>query len=148
MSQVSEAVRETKTSLAVVFRNPGLRRINLAFAGSAIGDWAYATAIVVWAYGVGGVTAVGIWGTTRLILMALITPFASTLVDRFSRKLIMVTTDLVRAALVLSAALLIWADAAPAAVFVVATLASLVATPFRPAVARRSSPSSSTGRRS
>lgn len=135
MSRVGDAVGETRSSLATVFRNPGLRRINLAFAGSAIGDWAYATAIVVWAYGIGGVTAVGIWGTTRLILMTLVTPFASTLVDRFSRKTIMITTDLVRAALVLSAALLIWADAAPILVFVVATLASLVATPFRPAVA-------------
>ena len=27
------------------------------------GDWAYATAVTVWAYGVGGATAVGIFGT-------------------------------------------------------------------------------------
>lgn len=65
MSRVAEAVRQTGTSLSTVFRNPGPRRLNLAFAGSAIGDWAYATAIVVWAYEVGGVTAGGIWGTVR-----------------------------------------------------------------------------------
>ena len=111
MSRVRDAVSETGSSLATVFRNPGLRRINLAFAGSAIGDWAYATAIVVWAYGVGGVTAVGVWGTARLILMTLVTPFASTLVDRLPRKVVMVSTDLTRAVLVSSAALLIWVDA-------------------------------------
>jgi MFS family permease len=135
MSRVADAVRETGTSLSTVFANPGLRRLNLAFAGSAIGDWAYATAIVVWAYEVGGVTAVGIWGTVRLILMTLVTPFASTLVDRLPRKLIMVSTDLIRAAICLVVAGLIWADAPPITVFVLASFNSIVAAPFRPAVA-------------
>ncbi len=135
MSRVAEAVRETRTSLSTVFRNPNLRRLNLAFAGSAIGDWAYATAIVVWAYEVGGVTAVGIWGTVRLILMTIITPFASTLVDRLPRKLIMVSADLIRAAICLGVAALIWVEATPMIIFVLATFTSIVATPFRPAVA-------------
>jgi len=135
MSRVSAAVRETRTSLSTVFRNVGLRRVNLAWAGSAIGDWAYATAIVVWAFGVGGVTAVGIWGMVRLVLMALVSPFASTLVDRLPRKTVMVASDLTRAGLVLAAAVLIRTNAPPIAVFVLATLASLVATAFRPALA-------------
>ena len=54
-------MRETRESLASVFRNPNLRRVQLALAGSMIGDWAYSTAVAVWAYGVGGATAVGIW---------------------------------------------------------------------------------------
>ena len=135
MSRATDAVRETGTSLSTVFRNPNLRRLNLAFAGSAIGDWAYATAIIVWAYEIGGVTAVGIWGTVRLILMTLVTPFASTIVDRLPRKLIMVSTDLIRGLICLGVAGLIWAEAPPMAIFVLATLTSIVATPFRPAVA-------------
>lgn len=135
MGRVSDPVRETRQSLATVFRNPGLRRLNLAFAGSAIGDWAYATAIVVWAYGVGGVTAVGIWGTVRLVLMTVVTPFTSTLVDRFPRKSVMVSSDLTRAVIVLVGAVLIWVDAPVLVVFILATLAALVGTPFRPAVA-------------
>jgi MFS family permease len=135
MSRVGDALRETGTSLSTVFRNPGLRRVNLAFAGSAIGDWAYATGIVVWAYSVGGVTAVGIWGTVRLILMAVVTPFASLVVDRFSRKLVMVSTDLIRAVLVFLVAGLIAAHAPVLLIFALATITSLVAAPFRPAVA-------------
>ena len=135
MSRATDAVRETGTSLSTVFRNPNLRRLNMAFAGSAIGDWAYATAIVVWAYEIGGVTAVGIWGTVRLLLMTLVTPFASTIVDRLPRKLIMVSTDLIRGLICLGVAGLIWAEAPPMAIFVLATLTSIVATPFRPAVA-------------
>ena len=135
MSRATDAVRETGTSLSTVFRNPNLRRLNMAFAGSAIGDWAYATAIVVWAYEIGGVTAVGIWGTVRLILMTLVTPFASTIVDRLPRKLIMVSTDLIRGLICLGVAGLIWAEAPPMAIFVLATLTSIFAAPFRPAVA-------------
>ncbi len=135
MSRVADAVRETRTSLSTVFANPGLRRLNLAFAGSAVGDWAYATAITIWAYDVGGVRAVGIWFTVRLILMTIITPFASTLVDRISRKAIMVGADLIRAAIALVVAALVWADAPPIWVFVLATVTALASTPFRPAVA-------------
>ncbi len=135
MSRVADAVRETGTSLSTVFRNPGLRRINLAFAGSAIGDWAYATAILIWVYDVGGARAVGIWFTVRLVLMTIVTPFASTLVDRLPRKMVMISTDVIRAALGFAVAGLIWADAPPWTVFVLATLTPLVGAPFRPAVA-------------
>ncbi len=135
MSVVGESLRETRSSLAMVWRNHGLRRVNLGFVGSAIGDWAYATAIVVWAYGVGGAAAVGIWGTVRLVLMAFVTPFASVFVDRYSRKAIMVTTDLLRALVIAICAFLIWIDEAPIVVFVLATVAALLAAPFRPAVA-------------
>jgi MFS family permease len=135
MSRVGEAVGETWKSLATVFRNPGLRRVNLAFAGSAIGDWAYATAITVWAYGVGGVVAVGVWGTVRLALMAVVGPFTATLADRYPRKLVMIGCDLTRGAIVLVNSALIWKGAPPLAVFVLASIAAIVATPFRPAVA-------------
>jgi MFS family permease len=134
MGKVGDAVRETGASLRTVFSNPDLRRLNLAFAGSAIGDWAYATAITVWAYEVGGTRAVGIWFTVRLLLMAVVTPFASTFVDRFSRRLVMVATDLIRGAIALAVAGLILLDAPPITVFVLATLTAIVAAPFRPAV--------------
>jgi MFS family permease len=135
MSRVGEALRETRSSLTTVFGNAGLRRVNLAFAGSAIGDWAYATAIVVWAYGVGGVALVGIWGTIRLILLAVVTPFASVLVDRFPRKRVMVACDLTRFALVLLISALIAAHAPTLVIVSLATCVALVSAPFRPAVA-------------
>ena len=42
---VRTSVRELGASIASVFRNPGLRRVELALAGSMIGDWAFATAV-------------------------------------------------------------------------------------------------------
>jgi MFS family permease len=135
MSRVADAVRETGTSLSTVFRNPGLRKINLALSGSMIGDWAYGTAILIWAYDIGGARAVGVWYTVRLVLMTIVTPFASTIVDRLPRKMVMISTDMIRAVLCFTVAGLIWADGPAWLVFVLATLAPLIGSPFRPAVA-------------
>lgn len=133
MSTLGKAVRETGNSMRTVFRNRNLRRVNLALAGSMIGDWAYATAIAVWAYGVGGATAVGIWATIRLASLALVTPFTSAMADRYPRRTIMISCDLIRAVLVFSVAGLVELDAPSAFVFVLATLSSLAGSPFRPA---------------
>ena len=133
MAVVRTAVRETLSSLRTIWDNRSLRRLNLALAGSMIGDWAYATAIVVWAYENGGPTAVGLWFAIRLAAMAVVTPFAATLADRFPRIAVMVGTDLVRLVIVLAVAAVIAVDGPAAVVYVLATLASLVSAPFRPA---------------
>ena len=133
MSKAAEAVRETSSSLVTVFRNPALRRLNFAFGGSLIGDWAYATAVTVWAFGVGGATAVGLFGVTRLVLMAVASPLASVLADRMSRRSVMIGCDLLRVALILPAAALVEWDGPTWAVFVLATAAAVAGAPFRPA---------------
>ena len=123
-------------SVKLVFGNRNLRRVQLAFVGSSIGDWAYGTAVAVWAYDVGGAKAVGIWMAIRFTLMAIAAPFTSTLADKMSRKLLMILTDLTRAVLISASALCLFLDAPPATVFILATVTSLVGTPFL--VAQRS----------
>ena len=127
------AARETGGSLRSVFRNPNLRRIQIALAGSMIGDWAYATAVAVWAYSVGGAQAVGIWTAVRLALLALTSPIGATLADRMPRKSVMIVSDVLRAALVVLAALCLYLDLPSVTIFVLATLASVAGTAFRPA---------------
>ena len=133
MVSIRSSVRQTAATMATVFRRPSLRRLNLALATSAIGDWAYTTAIAVWAYGEGGAAAVGIWGTVRFTLMAVISPFGAALADRIPRKTVMIACDLVRSVLVLAAAGLVKWDGPAAIVFVVATLSPIVGTAFHPA---------------
>ena len=131
LTAARSALTETRGSIGTVFRNPGLRRIELALTGSMIGDWAYATAVTVWAYGVGGVTAVGVWTGVRLALMAVTAPFAATWSDRSPRKKVMIFSDLIRAVLVMAATLCLVLDTPAAPIFVLATLSSLLGTPFR-----------------
>ena len=96
--------------MSSVAHNRNLRRIQLAFVGSSIGDWAYATAVAVWAYGVGGAKVVGIWMAIRYTLMAVSAPFTSALADKMSRKLLMILCDLSRALLVVAAAVCLFVD--------------------------------------
>ena len=118
-----------------VFANPDLRRIQLAWAGSLIGTWAYGIAIVVYAYEQGGATAVGIVGLSRWLAAAFASPFAALLGDRYDRRLVMVVSDLVRALLISGAAVAAYADASPIVIYVIAALVGVAATAFRPAQA-------------
>jgi MFS family permease len=128
---IRTSLRDMRASIRSVFRNPGLRRVELALAGSMIGDWAFATAVTVWAYNVGGVTAVGVWTAVRLTLMAVTAPIASMVADRFPRKRVMIGADLIRAVLVLGSGLCLVFGTPAAPIFVLATLAGLLGTPFR-----------------
>ena len=135
MHGLGSKLRESGQALASVFSNPGLRRVQLAFAGSIVGDWAYAIAVAVYAYDQGGPAAVGLLGVVRYLSMALVLPLASTLADLYPRKRVMLVSDVVRAALVLVAAGVIAADGPPLAVYGLAIVTALVGACFRPAQA-------------
>ena len=130
---VRSSIRDARTSIGSVFRNPSLRRMQLALAGSMIGDWAYSTAVIVWAFGVGGAKAVGVWGAIRFLLMAVTSPLGSSLADRLPRKKILIGSDLLRALVVAGATACLVLDTPPWPIFVLATAASLIGCVFRPA---------------
>jgi hypothetical protein len=60
-SRLSEAI----TPLGGVFSNPNLRRVELAWISTILGQWAYYVALAVFAYKEGGAAAVGIVGLIR-----------------------------------------------------------------------------------
>lgn len=135
MGAVRERTAEASTALREVFRNPGLRKINLALAGSVAGDWAYAVAVSVYVYKAGGAAAVGILGVVRYVLMALVLPYASSLSDRFDRRRVMMGSDATRLVLIVAATVVIATDGPALAVYALAVVTSLAATPFRSAQA-------------
>ncbi len=125
--------RASLAALGAVLSSPPLRRLQLAWAGSILGGWAYLVALGVYAYDEGGAAAVGIVGLIRLVPAALAAPFTSSLVDRFSRVAVMVTSDLARFALMLVAAGVIAADGPSAVVYATVAVSQVVGTVFRPA---------------
>jgi predicted MFS family arabinose efflux permease len=127
------ALLETWRALRAVFARPTLRRIQVALAASLVGDWAYSTAVTVWAYREGGAELVGLWAGIRLALVAVATPLGSSAVDRLSRKAILLVSTLVRAALVIAAVVALLVDAPAWTVLLLATLVPLVGCVFRPA---------------
>jgi MFS family permease len=118
-----------------VYRNRRLRRLQLAWAGSIIGTWAYSVAIVVYAYHQGGVSAVGLVGLIRWLPAAFASPFTSVLGDRFPRVPVMLGADLLRALALGAMAACVLGGAPAAAVYALAAAVGVISTAFQPAQA-------------
>src|SRR5438128_819417 len=97
-----------------IYRNPRLRRLQLAWIGSSVGTWGYVIALMVYAYRQGGPAGVGLVGLIRWFPAAVAAPFGGMIGDRFPRLRVMVVSDLVRAGALAAAAVAgfrtIWRD--------------------------------------
>jgi MFS family permease len=127
--RLSESLR----AFAAVFGNPDLRRVEVAWAGSVVGQWGYEVALAVFAYEAGGATAVGLVALVRLLPAAIVAPFAALLGDRYRRKRIMVAADLARVCAMGGAAAAVFAGAPAAVVYALAVLTAVTGTAFAPA---------------
>jgi MFS family permease len=116
-----------------VFANQGLRRLQLAWAASIFGQWAYEVALAVFTYRAGGAAAVGLVGLIRLFPSGLAAPFAAALGDRFDRVRVMVAADLARVVAMAGAAAVAFAGAPAEGVYALASVAAITGTAFQPA---------------
>lgn len=116
-----------------VWVNRNVRRIQLAFAGSEIGEWAYAMALLVWAYQEGGAALVGVWAGTRALLAAFAGPIGGAIADRIPRRTFMIINNAIRLTLVLVTAAAIHLDLSIWAVLIPGTLLIMVGASFRSA---------------
>ncbi len=122
-------------TIGAAFATPGLRRLQLAWAGSALGSCAFLVALAVVAFRSGGATAVGLVMLARMVAAAVAAPPLSALADRYPRRLVMAISDLLRAVLTVGVAILAAAHAATLAVYALTIAIAVVATMFRPAQA-------------
>jgi Major Facilitator Superfamily/Cyclic nucleotide-binding domain len=135
VKRVRTQLVESAAAFGSVFRNRGLRDLELGWAGSIVGHWAFTVAVSVFAYNAGGPSAVGLIFLLRMVPSALLSPFAAVLGDRYRRERVMFASDLVRAVLVGAAAVAVFAEAPAAMVYALTIGAAIAATPFRPALA-------------
>jgi MFS family permease len=118
-----------------VFRNPRVRNVQIAGAGSTLGIWAYGVALPVYAYNAGGARAVGLLFFARFVLAALASPWIGLLADRWSRRRVMLTSDLLRAAIMVAMTVVASSGGNPYAVYVLAVISTVVAVSWAPAQA-------------
>ncbi len=126
---------EASAALVDAFRNPSLRRLQLATIGSILGTFAYFVALGVYAFAHGGTGAVALVSVLQMIPAGALAPFVATLADRLPRRLVMIASDLVRAALIAAAAGVIATDGPAWVVYALVTATSIAGTAFGPAKA-------------
>lgn len=135
MNTVREQLRESVRALREVYANRGLRRLQLAWAGSIIGTWAFSVALAVYAFRHGGASAVGLVVLIRWLPAAFSSPFMGILGDRYPRVLVMMTSDLLRAAAFGGMTACVLLDGPSAVVYALVGVTSVISTAFRPAQA-------------
>jgi MFS family permease len=130
---VAERLGEAVAAFRAAFSNRSLRRLQLAGAGSVMGQWAYSVALAVYAYQHGGAKTVGVVMLIRTIPAAISAPFTSTLADRLPRIAVMAAASLGRVATIGAAGLVVETGGPRWLVFALAGVTSILGTAFLPA---------------
>lgn len=116
-----------------VFANRDVRNLQIAGVGSTLGVWAYGVALPVYAYHAGGPRAVGLLFGARFVLGALAGPWVGILADRWSRRRVMLTSDLLRCLMLAGMTAVASAGGNPYAIYVLAIASTVVAVAYGPA---------------
>src|SRR5215207_6560955 len=113
--------------------NPGLLRVELAYVGFNMAEWATWVAILAYAYQVGGAAAPGLVAVVQLVPAALVAPLASIAGDRYRRERVLLGGYLAQAASMAATAAALLAEAPVPLVYALAALAATSITITRPA---------------
>src|SRR5438067_8523982 len=119
-------------SLGDVFRSPELRRLQLAWGGFYVSEWTSFVALSIYAYRVGGATAVGLLGLVRMLPSTLGVLAGTALADRTQRERVLLGVHLLRAATLSGAAIVLAAGGPSPVVFLLAALTSVAGAAYRP----------------
>jgi MFS family permease len=120
-------------ALGDVVANPRLRRAEMAYGLVCAGESAFTVALAVVAYRHGGARAVGVVVLVRMLPAALASPVLSVVADRMRRERVLAIATTVRAVVIGAAAVLLETGAAPAVIYLLAVVATIAMTTFRPA---------------
>ena len=121
--------------LRTTLGNRDLTRIELAWAAASLGNWAFSILLALYAYRQGGAGAVALALVVRMLPSGLAAPYIAMLVDRHSRRSILVWTSVIRTVSLGGAAAAAAAGAPFGVVLVFAAVFTIVNTAHRPAQA-------------
>ena len=130
---VGRRLAEGGAALASNLRRPDLCRAQLAFGSAYASEWSLIVVLGVVAFRDGGATAVGIVALIRMLPSALIAPFATAVADRVRRDRVLIWIGVIRGAALGAAAVVIAVDLSVLFVYMLAVVATIPFTVFRPA---------------
>jgi predicted MFS family arabinose efflux permease len=126
---------ESFTTFGAVFKNPNIRRVQLAWAATMLGQWAYYVALSVFAYKAGGAAAVGLVGLIRAIPSAIAAPFSSMLSDRYPRERVLLVAQIGRMVVLSASAAALFADVPSGVIYAAAGAMTVLGEAMKPAQA-------------
>jgi MFS family permease len=129
LSYLSRLVGVVRT----VSGNPGLLRVELAFVGFNVAEWATWVSILAFAYGVGGAAATGLVALVQLVPAALVAPLAAIAGDRYRRERVLLAGYVAQALSMAATATALLAEAPVPLVYGLAALSATSITITRPA---------------
>jgi MFS family permease len=125
-------VGQRAQALVQVMENRDLRRLELAWGGFYVGEWAHVVALAVYAYDQGGAVAVGLVGLVRMLPAAAAVPLAGVLADRYERSRVLLAVHVVRTATIGAAAAALLLDPSAVLVYGLSAAAAVASAGFRP----------------
>ena len=118
-----------------VLRNPALARLLVGEFVSSIGDWLYLVALLVVVYAESGDPVVlGIIGAARVLPYVLLSVPAGIVADKYDRRLILLSTDIIRGLIMVVIAAVVAFDGPTLLVVALAVLATCFSAFFSPAI--------------
>lgn len=124
---------ERRRAFRTVMTDSNLRRVELAFLGFNMAEFATWIAILVYAFESGGAGAAGVVATILLVPSAIVAPFAAYSGDRFRRDRVLQVDYLLQGIAIGATAVTLLADAPSWIVYAAATVMSITITFSRPA---------------
>ena len=124
-----------RSSLIDALATRELQRLQLAWTAAAVGGWIFFIVLAVYAYDVGGASAVGAAALARMLPAGLAAPLGGVLVDRRSRRDVLLAITAGRAIVLAGVAVAIELGAPLAVVLVLSAVFTVLQTAHKPAQA-------------
>jgi predicted MFS family arabinose efflux permease len=121
--------------LRTTLGNRDLTRIEAAWAVASLGNWAFSILLALYAYRQGGTGAVALALVVRMVPSGLAAPYTAMLVDRHSRRVVLVWTSVIRTGSLAGAAAAAAAGTPLGVVLAFAAVFTIANTAHRPAQA-------------
>jgi MFS family permease len=125
------ALQRKFAAAALAGRNRNVLRVELAWGTAITAEWAYFVALGVFAYDVGGASAVGLAGLIRLLPAGVVAPSAASLGDRYRRERLLLGAAILGSVALAGSAAAAFADT-ESGVFAGAALFGVSSTLIRP----------------